>query len=486
MVSTSDGKTKTSFWWVILVLLLLAAGTTILVVAGAARRRARQVPPPAFSIFFTCDTQGHIEPCGCTGGMAGGISRRQAYLVQNRSRDFLLVDAGDVTAGPREWELLELEYILKGYQTMGYHAVNIGRREASLSFENLRKIRTQYPLFVSANVVGPDGKLVTDPYRIVPLRNGYRCGIIGVLDETTGGELLGKGLRVTGAAEALGRYLPELQKKCDYIVLLAFADENRMKALARQFFEIDVVIGGDVQQASGAPVPENRSVIVFNTDKGKSVGRLDVEYRKDGPWQYAASFQTIAEAMPKDAAIAAIEDEYKQQLKVRDFRPVQDDVEHLSSISASRSAQADHYVGPAGCASCHPLQQLIWSKERHARAFATLEQKGDQYNPRCLKCHTVGYMSSDGYINEKLTPALKNVSCEACHGRGYQHIQVEQSSKAAAAPRVILKTPVCETCHDSEHSPKFDRQEYWKKIEHKWTDPNTAPRDLKSQVSNVK
>lgn len=482
MASNSGGKTRISLVSIVLVLLLLLAGATILVLTGVTRRRARQIPPPMFSIFFTCDTQGHIEPCGCTSGMAGGISRRQTYLVQNRLKDFLLVDAGDVTAGPRQWELLELEYILRGYRMMGYHAVNIGRREASLSFESLQKIKSQYPRLVSANVAGPDGKLVVDPYVIVPLSNGYRCGIIGILDETAGVDLLGKGLQVTGAAEALTRYLPEMEKKCDYIVLLAFADENRMRALARQFFEIDVIVGGDVQKASADPIHENRSVIVFNTDLGKSVGRLDVEYRKDGPWQYASTFQMIAESMQKDAAIAAIEDQYKQQLKERDFRPIQDDAEHLSSISASRSAQADRYVGRAGCESCHPLEQAIWAKSRHARAFASLEQKGDQYNPRCLKCHTVGYMASDGYVNERLTPALKDVSCEACHGRGFHHIQAKQSSKTAETARVIMKTPACETCHDSENSPQFDRPKYWKEIEHAWTDPNAIQKDLKSQI----
>jgi hypothetical protein len=481
MAFDSGKKTRISLLCTVLVILLLLIGTAIFVLAGAARRRGRQIPPAMFSVFFTCDTQGHIEPCGCTSGMAGGISRRQTYLVQNRVRDFLLVDAGDVTAGPREWELLELEYILKGYEKMGYHAVNIGRREASLSFEDLQKIKAQYSKLVSANVVGPGGKLVADPYVIVTLSSGYRCGIIGVLDETGGLDLLGKGIEVTGAAEAISRYLPELRKKCDYVVLLAFADENRMKALARQFFEIDVIVGGDVQKASADPLRENRSVIVFNTDKGKAVGRLDVEHREDGPWQYSSSFHRIAESMKKDAVIAAIEDQYKQQLKERDFRPVKDDAEHLSSISAARSAQADHYAGGRACESCHPLEQTIWEKSKHAQAFATLEVKGDQYNPRCLKCHTVGYMASDGYINERLTPNLKAVSCEACHGRGFQHIQLKQSKKVDAK-RDIMKSPACETCHDSENSPQFDRQKYWKEIEHAWTDPNAAIKDLKSQI----
>ena len=43
-------------------------------------------PPEVFSIFYTCDTSGHIEPCGCVGGMAGGISRRQTSRAGGAKR----------------------------------------------------------------------------------------------------------------------------------------------------------------------------------------------------------------------------------------------------------------------------------------------------------------------------------------------------------------------------------------------------------------
>ena len=72
----------------------------------------------SLSIFYTCDTSGHIEPCRCASGMAGGISRRRAYMLENAPGEYLLVDAGNVAAGPREWEVLELEYILRGYDTI--------------------------------------------------------------------------------------------------------------------------------------------------------------------------------------------------------------------------------------------------------------------------------------------------------------------------------------------------------------------------------
>ncbi|MHC4367725.1 MAG: hypothetical protein ACYSW8_08925, partial [Planctomycetota bacterium] len=129
MASRRPGNSKTTGVAVVaacVVLLIIMLG--LFKGRGASGTIAKS-PPAAFTVFYTCDTRGHIEPCGCTSGMAGGISRRQTFLLNARPRNFLLVDAGDITAGPRPWEILELEYILKGYEQMGYHAVNIGHRD---------------------------------------------------------------------------------------------------------------------------------------------------------------------------------------------------------------------------------------------------------------------------------------------------------------------------------------------------------------------
>lgn len=451
-------------------LAVIVVGVLLLTIVLYSFKRLRSpetavAPPDVFSVFYTCDTRGHIEPCGCASGMAGGISRRQTYLAQARIRDSILVDAGDVTAGPRPWEVLELEYILKGYEKMGYHAVNIGHNEISMSFEALKKIKEQYDRFVSANVYGPDGELVFEPYLVARLANGYRCGIIGVADDDILPDDIGEGIEVIPPADALTKFLPELKKKSDFIIVLAFADKAGMQAIAQQFFEIDVIIGGNVQQVSGEPIVENKSVIVFNTDKGKNVGRLDIHRDSQKDWRYDNDFVKLEETMERDAEIVLLVEAYKLQLKERDFHPLKDDEEGLSSISAARSKNADKYIGFAGCRECHEAEHDIWAKSPHAQAFESLERKGDQYNPRCLKCHTVGYMSSDGYINQKLTPNLKNVSCESCHGRGDHHGKL-MSDEALSAKRVIMKETRCETCHDKDNSPDFDESVYWEKIAH--------------------
>ena len=81
----------------VVVLLLL-----ILFVSGArwVSSSAAAAPPEVFSIFFTCDTRGHIEPCGCASGMAGGISRRQTYLAREgrgRGKIDTAIRAGDLS-----------------------------------------------------------------------------------------------------------------------------------------------------------------------------------------------------------------------------------------------------------------------------------------------------------------------------------------------------------------------------------------------------
>ncbi len=432
---------------------------------GCARGPVLRSPPDAFTIYYTCDTRGHIEPCGCSSGMAGGLGRRQTYLRSDPPRDFLLVDAGDVTAGAREWEILELEYILKGYRLMNYHAVNVGRRELALGYDGLRRMKEHFSGFVSANVIGPDGAPVCDAYTVVELSNGYRCGIIGIVDDQVETEAVGKGLRLLDPQDALARLLPELKDKAEYVVLLAFTDEPGMKALAQQFFELDLIVGGNVQKASADPIQENRSAIVFNTDKGKAVGRLEVRPGPEKNWEYQNSFTTLEESMARDTQMAALVEEYKLQLKERDFRPVKDDEEGLSSIRATRSKAADRYVGPSACKECHPMAFTLWSESKHAHAFATLEQKGHQYNPRCLKCHTVGYLASDGYINQHLSAHLKNVSCEACHGRGAHHIE-QMSREAPPDVRVKVRISKCVTCHDPDNSPDFNEEQYWQEIAH--------------------
>jgi hypothetical protein len=70
-----------------------------------------------------------------------------------------------------------------------------------------------------------------------------------------------------------------------------------------------------------------------------------------------------------------------------------------------------------------------------------------------------------GYRGLEKTPELDHVGCESCHGAGYNHSVNELDDYQEIFTE-------CETCHNHEHSPNFDkkRDEYFKKIQH-WTEP---------------
>lgn len=292
-------------------------------------------PPDSLTVLYTCDTRGHISPCNCTAGVAGGIARRKTYIDENRTENALIVDAGNVAAGPREWELLELKYILKGYDAIGYDAVNIGAREVSFPLDTLRELKTMHPYFVSANVEDESGELIFEPFRVKTLSNGYRVAITGVVQNTLLSDEIGAGVHIAPPIEAVESLLPELIEAGDFIVVLAFTDEATMKSLAERFFEIDAIIGGDVEQPSADPVQVNQSIIAYNTDKGKAVGRMNVQFIDGHPVVAENEIAMLLEHVADDPAMVDLAKELVLEQVRNNYPTEKDDEEGLSRISAS-------------------------------------------------------------------------------------------------------------------------------------------------------
>jgi peroxiredoxin len=105
------------------------------------------------------------------------------------------------------------------------------------------------------------------------------------------------------------------------------------------------------------------------------------------------------------------------------------------------------YSGEEACRICHQQQHETWSLTTHAYAFETLVEHGEDRNPECLPCHTVGWDQDGGYSLESPVDYLAGVQCENCHGRGGSH----QSPKIPPDGY----EPICQTCHTEKHSLNF-------------------------------
>jgi hypothetical protein len=118
------------------------------------------------------------------------------------------------------------------------------------------------------------------------------------------------------------------------------------------------------------------------------------------------------------------------------------------------SGAAVSYQGDAVCFECHVERHNDWSATAHARAFNTLKQIGQQNNPECVVCHTVGAGVAGGFVSEAATPDLINVQCENCHGPAGNHIG--SGDPPTIFPIKTRSPMLCGGCHNGFHHPTYD------------------------------
>ena len=117
------------------------------------------------------------------------------------------------------------------------------------------------------------------------------------------------------------------------------------------------------------------------------------------------------------------------------------------------SGVTGQYVGSDRCGDCHKSFHTKWSDTLHARALESLEEIGQDTNPECLACHTVGFGQPDGFVDRATTNVLANVGCEACHGPARDH--VENIENKDLRPPKDISSSVCGQCHTGAHHPEL-------------------------------
>jgi len=108
------------------------------------------------------------------------------------------------------------------------------------------------------------------------------------------------------------------------------------------------------------------------------------------------------------------------------------------------------YVGWQRCAGCHPDITEAWRKTRHAGAYDSLADKGQQFNQHCLSCHVTSVISGAEPYILTLPEDLMQVGCEACHGPGGTHAE----NSATPMPQKP-EQEVCLRCHTADQDDNF-------------------------------
>jgi hypothetical protein len=443
--------------------------------AGSAGRTSRrEVDPSAISIFLTASLQGRIVPCRCEEGELGGLARAAtAFKEWNEQRpEHILVDVGSASLPSHPQAELVRRHVFEALDRLGCAVVNCGTNEVTLPPKTLAQFAEKHAFeFISANLIHTASREPVLRPSCVVARAGLRVGFVGLVDDAFEWADRPENLRLAPCEEALRRELPKLEEQADAIVVLAFAEPERLYELARQFPQVTAFIGGRTAVSSGEQEFANASAIAYLGDEGCSVGRLDLEPREDGPPLSLFHTRLLDDDVASDPAMGKLVAQFNQQLG---------DAPRPDASWNPKMPCTGSYVGSDVCALCHAKEFYRWYGSAHAGAYVSLLQKRKHNDKTCLPCHTTGYGQPGGYDPEQPTAPslqpkevaelqrkqkrrlpsqhpLKGVGCECCHGGARRHLGealLRRKGEGTAETNLQLRPPSalrnCQTCHNPD------------------------------------
>lgn len=270
------------------------------------------------------------------------------------------------------------------------------------------------------------------------------------------------------SAKDLGR---ELRKTHDVLILLAYTSFEQAVAMAPELTDYDLIVAADYRERMEPlrPAPEG-PLVVCGDQEGKYLGLI--EFPRQQP-------EARKPLQPDDSTmlpvLQTIEPMPQFHTYIDEFARL---TERLPVEEAAGAPVGKIYAGSNSCRACHATEFDQWKTHKHAQAMKTLVDRNMQFNPDCLKCHTVAYRQPGGFTDLRVTAYLGNVQCEVCHGPAQAHVQemrtaqaLTQQGKTAPAMENELRMEwdqkFCMQCHDPKNDPHFVFTEDILRVRHK-------------------
>lgn len=477
-------------------------------------------------VFYTAQTQGTLEPCGCTSDPLGDIARLTA-LVRGSARTgaSLLVDAGNLTypAGEipsRKQEAADLaaSFLAREITRLPFGGSALGETDLA------RGIAKVQPKRLAANL---DSLVLVEPSRISPV-GGIKIGIFGLVDPSL---LREKGLRAEDPVRAARAEADRLRAAgAEIVIALAPLERQQARAVGREAAVDFVVLGNDV--GAGTPRAENlgRAFLLVPGSELQRVGKLQIVLRQDDTRPAGEALRDAGGPIANGMRAEEIERRVRQ-LDVDLARWESDNTSDATFVTAKRRERAElraeaarlvrtpwraptqgsyfvnelvplrrnlardpvlaasmreldqavgaanlrvaepptpaepgraHFSGDASCVRCHKAAARFCKRTAHAHAWQTLEAVGKTGHGDCVSCHVTGYGEVGG-ASLGFSKGLERVQCEACHGPGSIHVEKRGLEKPLA---LSTGTPesVCTHCHNEKHSDTFQYEAYLRDI----------------------
>ncbi len=268
-----------------------------------------EAAPVSLRILYVNDFHGFAEPIKQMHGKPplGGVAYLAGAVDRARQQQpSLLLAAGDMIQGNAWANLFKGQSVIDVMNAMKFDAMVVGNHEFNFGTEALqaRIAQANFPI-LGANVEGlPSLK----PYVVKEL-NGVKIGIIGVVtqDSVNTDPKNIAGLKFTNPENAIRKYLPELRRQADIIVVLSHCGYPVDRELAAAVPGIDVIVGGHTHTKLLHPEEVGHTIIVQAWEHAKDLGILDLEVADGKIVKFQGSLEEISPAStPCDPKIQEI------------------------------------------------------------------------------------------------------------------------------------------------------------------------------------
>lgn len=477
------------------------------------------------SLVYNAARRSQLDPCGCVSKQLGGVDKEGRLYVwlDEQGIPSVRVDAGGfLKIGTNPYFPVQAKHLLHAMTKMGMDAINVGVDDLGQGLELLREAETSGPIpFVSANIIGPDDKPIFEPFRIktVKTQEGQevKFGIIGVtrppvqsalarqakltspgatvttnpLEQTAIDQNTTTAWHVMPPPDAIAKYLPDLRKKVDVVVLLDYESRDfTIGSLKNRLGEnasmIDVAIAGEYLSPNAMITMQGPTRVVSTGFEGRYVSQMMLEMRDGKIADAKNALIEVVQNIPSVPEITNLMEESREAVKKIQMQLRSTGGTRATGGTTTRSRATISYAGHNACASCHSKEYAQWRTTKHSKAMASLLRmdKDKQNDPDMVRRHVTGYRVDNGFVDIATTPKMADVQCEECHGPGFQHVVdkrraqiLKQSQESgtgaptpAAAPSAKLRTKFdlqfCMRCHDTKFDQDFDFERDIKLVDH--------------------
>ena len=421
------------------------------------------------------------------------MARRAGYkTLWNRTypgSPLLLLDTGNISDLPTPEGEAKTKSLVDFMGKLGYRTSGVGEQDLARGWDWITELGKigKFP-FVSGNVVYQrSGEPVFERFVLLPVNSKefpaykgkpFTVGVTAFVrfNPTFLKAAASDNMILANPLDEAKKFLPELRKKCDFLVILAEMPKDDVHLLARGVKGIDLILAAYGGLIAGAEEKEGDTRIVFLGNQGKYLAEIRA-MRVEARWETTQTLHYLGTTYPEDPKAAALIAQIMKEINDanRMFAEARPTAPSLAapaasagggalvqgSAAAAAAGRPKLFLGSERCGECHAKEYETWKETKHAHAFDILVEQKAEFNPECVKCHVTGFQARGGFVDAKATPELENVHCESCHGPGASH----PDSPAAPYGRTGGEAS-CKSCHTGSRSPHFKFDSYWPKIQH--------------------